>query len=374
MFQKGDTMSNNLPVIKKSNIFQRIFSKIQDWVNHQSYEQDGGERNTTEGIFNNVNVTKEKFQEELKVKDEDLNIEKGTLDYAIDQFLSSYYLSYQENGYINAYNALTNLGAMKIENSKGNDLREKCLLEVLKNTKRFSLREQEVSGKVYFYHVATQNYKMNPDAETIRIYLNCKRKNVVNLTSELLDEMENDNLYLKFSSDYQLSTTRRSEAIVIYTDGLNAQNCIEKIQQIYQKNPNLFEGSRNINPFMQNIDGYICYAPEPQSSIYKTSRGKELEIPKSYNSFLSKALEESFIEASRKIIAKDENLTKKTEGIISDAPDFYIRYFEDIKRTNYRDFLNTMKYELRNAQLRNRSLSIKGINRKINTRGGKINE
>lgn len=355
--------NNNLPIRYKEPIFRRILNKIKEMFSKNSIEE-----NNFMTVDNNmVSPSKDSnkaFRDVNKLKSDEINIQQGTLDYALDQFLSSYYYNTLKTGRINAYNALIYLGAKDIQVDDINKKVEENLLSELRATNVFRIDEQKgkKDNNTYFYHVFSPNYKYDKNLDIIKVYINCSRSNVASLAGELLTKMQDDNLYLKFSSDKQLESTARSEAIVIYTDENNINNILNNIENIAKDKPELFEGSESINPFLRKI-GKVGYAKEIKpGSKYNNNKGEQETIAESYNTFLSRALEESFVEAVKKVIAFDKELTLETNGEISDDPGFYMTYFEKIRENHYRDFLNIMKQELRNVQKRNKCLDISGIN------------
>ncbi len=347
-------MSNMLPMKKKENKFRKFFQRIFNLPREQKsiYEQP-----KLKIELDNVEKT---FRESCKEPQAQINIEPGSLDYAIDQFLTACEYFAMRTGKLDFYKVLIKLGAMSMQDNKINKGEEESLVERLEDSRKFSIYTQK-SGNMEpaFYHIKTHKYK-ECTTEKVRIYLNAKRSNVALLAGKLLSKFQNDNFYLKFSSDHELASSERSEAIVIYTDPINISNIINKIQELERESPELFEGAENKNPFMKSI-GNIAYAPNPENDVYIDRNNKMKKVGKSYNSFLSKALEESFVEAAKEIIAKDKDLTIKSKGVVSNDPAFYLQYLEDIKNSHYRDFLNIIKKELRDAQKRNGVLDIKNI-------------
>lgn len=356
-------VNNNLPIKYKESIFRRICNKIKGLFSNDSVKENNFMTVNNNMISNSKDVNKD-FRNSNKLKADEVNIEPGTIDYAIDQFLSSYYYNTLKTGRINAYKALTYLEAKDIQVDDINKEVEKNLLSELKTTNAFRIDEQKGKNdeNTYFYHVFSPSYKYDSNLDIIKVYINSNRRNVASLAGELLSKMQDDNLYLKFSSDKQLESIARTETIVIYTDENNINNILNNIENIAKDKPELFEGSEKMNPFLRKI-GKVGYAKEIKpGSKYNNNKGEQETIAESYNTFLSRALEESFVEASKKVIAFDKELTLETNGEISDDPRFYMTYFEKIRENHYRDFLNIMKQELRNVQKRNKCLDINGIN------------
>lgn len=356
--------NNNLPIKYKESIFRRIFNKIKGLFSNNNNIEANKFMTVNNNTVYPIEDSNKTFRDVNKLKQDEVNIEPDTLDYALDQFLSSYYYNTLKTGRIDAYNALIYLGAKDIQVDDINKEVEENLLSELRATNAFRIDEQKGKNdnNTYFYHVFSPNYKYDSNLDIIKVYINCNRSNVASLAGELLTKMQDDNLYLKFSSDKQLGTIARSEAIVIYTDENNINNILNNIENIAKDKPELFKGSENMNPFLRRI-GKVGYAKEIKpGSKYNNNKGEQENIAESYNAFLSRALEESFVGASKKVIAFDKKLTLETNGEISDDPGFYMTYFEKIKGNHYRDFLNIMKQELRSVQERNKCLDINGIN------------
>lgn len=369
-------MNNNLPTKYEESIFRRIANKIKAIFSKKEDISYPGEDITCAGnvdtnqIQTKIDYNKE-FRNRIQNKSNEISIQRGTLDYAIDQFLLSYYANAQKDGKVNAYKSLTNIEAKEWQqDDNGSNKRvEENLLSVLEENGEFYVEAQKDKNMTYFYHVQTPDYKMDNTATKMRIYINCDRKNVASLAGELLTKLQNEKFYLKFSSDEQLSKTARSEAIVIYTDEYNINNIMEHIGQLEKESPELFEGSENTSPFIYRAGkvGYVREIPDNQKYINKYNN--EETLAQSYNTFLSKALEESFVEACKSVVSFDKELTYATNGEISDDPNFYMMHMDEIMNGHYTELIRTMKQELTKVQERNSYLDIKGISDKAKKRG-----
>ena len=234
-----------------------------------------------------------------------------TIDYAIEQFLIAYIIN-SEKGKPSAYSSVVNLGG-KIENEPSHRAEEVSLLNVLRKSNNFRIDKQRhgnfmngndieapnAPGDTSFYHIRTKAGESIND--NVRLYLNPNRKNLLDMVGELTQRCQNIPLFFKFQSDKLLTELAekhdgRSEKIVIYCDsnvGGNLTQVINVLEQMKKEKPYLFEGCENNNPFLKSIDGIICYANNPHSSEYHDLDGQIVTIAPSYNSFLSKALEES---------------------------------------------------------------------------------
>lgn len=362
-------MNNNLPTKYQNSIFRRIVNKIKT-IFTKKEEIAYTDNIDTNQIQTEIDYNKE-FRNKNKIKSNEINIQRGTLDYAIDQFLLSYYSNAQKDGKIDAYKALTNIAAKEEQQDENgiNKRVEENLLSVLEENGKFYIEAQKGKDMTYFYHVQTPDYEMDNTVTKMRIYINCDRKNVASLAGELLTKLQNEKFYLKFSSDEQLSKKARSEAIVIYTDECNINNIMKNISELEKETPELFEGSENTSPFIYRAGkvGYVREIPDNQNYINKYN--EEETLAQSYNTFLSRALEESFVEACKSVISYDKELTCATNGEISDHPSFYMMHMDEIMNSHYPELIRTMKQELIKVQARNSYIDIKGISDTAKKRG-----
>lgn len=352
-------MNNNLPVKYEESIFKKIANKIKGIFSKNNTNKTNSieEYNTKTEM---IDANKE-FRNRNKANVNELNKPFDSLDYAIEQFVMIYGLRIP-----NAYSALTHIEANDIVPDNVNKKVEANLMSVINRMDKFTVREQKGKDFVFFHHVWTENFEHDDNADKMRIYINCKRKNVADLAGEILMKMQDDNLYLKFSSDDQLASIERSEAIVIYTDENNIVNVLNNIGDIERERPELFEGSQLMNPFAYRVGNFSYVRDIKDNQKYINKYGQEEELAKSYNTFLSRALEESFVEACKEVISKDKELAIATNGEVSDDSNFYLRHFEKIYNSehNYRELLNKMKEQLIKAQKRNPYLDIRGISDK----------
>lgn len=312
---------NNLPVKYKESFFKKILISLKNILLKQNQDNKSNNQNYLEKHKENkCKEYRKKSKVNLKALEsrEEL-ITPESIQYALDQFNASLYFQYENYGTAKPYSALIQLGANATQPSKDNDIKENTLIKTLQNSdskKQFEVYEQKNrKGDTVFYHVKTAEYmkeKSNKNLVQMRLYINCNRENVAALAGQMLSEMQNDSLYLKFSSDKQLGTVERSEAIVIYTDTKNAPKIINKIEQIHNKEPRLFKNSNNMNPFLKNANGFIGFAPQVETDKYYKADGNVEIMQRSYNNFISKALEQSFVNTAKEYIATSKELTEKT--------------------------------------------------------------
>ena len=104
---------------------------------------------------------------------------------------------------------------------------------------------------------------------------------------------------------------------------------------------------------MKRVNNFIGYAPDV-SGIYTNYQNKTTPIVPSYNSLLSKALEESYTLSAREIISKDKELTILTKGEIYEYTEPYLKLYPKIMEKYGDNFLEMMKINLKNAMERNK--------------------
>ena len=93
---------------------------------------------------------------------------------------------------------------------------------------------------------------------------------------------------------------------------------------------------------------------------YKNKEGRIEKIPASYNSYLSKALEESMQEAMGEIISKDANLTIQTNGEIDNVQEF-MKVYPIIKQNKKQELVQRIKENLEKIQRQNPDIEIAGL-------------
>lgn len=309
--------------------------------------------------FEDRNKASKQFRENIKYE----KIVPQGLDFALDQYISYLIYQKQNNENINSYGALVSLGAMKTEVDAISIMEEQAVLNRLKNRTDIKLDETyAANGSVSFYHVA----KNRKDPINYRLYLNCKNKNLPNLVNGLINEMEEiDSYYFKFNPQMALQGKSRSEQIVFYSsDEENLNKLIRSIQSLKTKQPQLFEGSKNGNPFLKKIDGYIAYAPQPKEGTYKMIDGTEKTVDKSYNSLLADALEDSFVHSIRDLVLTNVELFQDMNFEYHTELEPYVqKVLEKIDKNDQlkKQLINKMKVNLAKASNNNRELDIVGI-------------
>lgn len=341
---------------KIKNIFIKIFGKdntIKLNAQNSTYPKESNEND----FLNRIHVPQEKLK---SIPNQSLDTSLKGLDFAIDQWISSLIFQKENNNKVNSYSGLIELGAMEINPY----VNEESVLNKINNSKDLNLTIQRSSdGTVAFYH-EQKNWKGKPQ---YRLYLNCKTNNLPEIVNKLNDKLKDiDSFYFKFNAKDQMLKKRRSEQIVFYIKDYDQINdIIAKIREVKKENPTLWEGSENINPFLKKLDGFIGYAPEVDSNIYKRIDGEESIIAPSYNSLLAEALEDSLIHSVRDIASIDENLSRKLKGIYfyNMDPYVYSNVLSDIRKDDKLrlKLIQKMKENLKTASEKNKKLEIKGL-------------
>ena len=290
--------------------------------------------------------------------------EKGSLDFALQQYLFQIMKQYKDGRTVNSYTALTSICGMETSNPGKNAENEANFLKrIEKDKKAIVIDQPSANGGVCFRHV--QRGKVNENPET-RLYVNCKRENIAELAGKFYEELGNSSYYFKFCTDEQASSKRRSEQFVFYvsSDPRELNKTIQIIKKTKQKYPKLFEGSKNMNPFMKDIDGFIGYAPDAPDGIYYSLDGYSTPVSRSYNSLLGEALSDSFTFAMKDLVSCDPSLSQKTNGKTYERAYPYIRdVLEDVLENpeKQKKLMEKMKVNLQKCTARNPVLSIKGL-------------
>lgn len=279
----------------------------------------------------------------------------NTVEGAIQQFLNAYaYETQRQNN--NVYSILTSIGG-KVEHGKSNQKEENAFLSELKKDNQINIIDQNNA----FYHIQTKSWQQKRLGIDTRLYLNPKKENLIPLVNEIIKKNGNSPLYLKFESENQmqqmaLQDRGRSEKIVIYANGGkdgNLGKIGQILTQIEMERPELFKDGGYLNPFMKSIDGVISYAADPKTNQYIQLNGETMNVSKSYNSFLSVALEESMNQALHDIVNSGKiknfdkmNRTQQVTVLLEQSPEKIIM---------------PMKKYLTQCQKNNPVLDIKGI-------------
>lgn len=283
------------------------------------------------------------------------------LDMAIEQYSFALLDRYKRGKSINSYSTLIRLGIDEKQEKGNNDINEMALLKSLQN--KTVLKQNNKSDRTY-YHI-------NPNKESrgqFKLYLNIERKNIAKVTDLLCNKyLKDDNIYLKIASD-KLMEMPRVESMVFYVDDeKELLTIIKGIENAKTENSKLFENAEKGNIFLKDIKGYMKVVEEvnPKEDCYiGLDKNKQKHEDLSYNSMLAYALEDSYVDAMRQIVAKDANLTMKTQGRIDLSFQEYVSLVsEDVlsDEKKKKDFLLLFRNDLAKLQLYNKKLNIKGM-------------
>ena len=286
------------------------------------------------------------------------------LESSIMQFLSSYYeladISDKTGIYPTAYNALIRINGGKQCYSQKNIADENNLFDILRKNGAYNiLTNYSPNGDPAFYHIQSPNYKLPDKKDMIRIYLNCKPENIAELATNILQNNKEDNFYLKFASTIENYKYPRTEKIVIYTDQQHYTNTVSSINELIAKRPDLFEESKNVNPFCNPINEYMTYGFEPQVDNFTGLDGKKNDA-KSHNKMVALALENSYMEATKEIARQDSQLSFLLSPDYSNDTKLFIQNLPYLD-SNYHNYLiNSMASKLEYLSYTN-AITIKGI-------------
>ena len=151
-----------------------------------------------------------------------------------------------------------------------------------------------------------------------RLYLRIIQNNIHELAEKIIDEClkRNISLYFKFA------TGKRNDSFVFYTDYEHVQAIVDLIEEIYQKNPNLFLDADKLPPLWGKVGGFIGFMEEPQKEvlIYDTT------LAKSANTYRTRLLDSIADDYERKG-AEPQFLTTKNIGQFSLPLDISPRFF-----------------------------------------------
>lgn len=309
-----------------------------------------------------TNVNSGNFNNFVKL---DYTPQAKTIEYALQQYISGLLFQHESGRTFNSYSVLTSLCGMDTSNPGNNLQNEMDFINKLGNRRGINVINQPSgNGGVCFRHIQHGRNASNTDT---RLYINCKRENIAQLANKFYEELGDMPYYFKFCSDEQAASKRRSEQFVFYlsSEPEEMNRIVQAIERTRQKNPKLFEGSRNMNPFMKDINGYIGYAPDVNVDVFENLNGeKSVLSAKSYNTLLSEILTDSFTNAIRDVVSHDYELSLKTGGERYDRATPYIRdVLKDIYENpeHQRKLIEKMKANLEISSQKNPLLNIRGI-------------
>lgn len=266
------------------------------------------------------------------------------LEYNIDKFLDAYFSMVEQidlNTPVDmesiAYGALVTMNGMPVTEDElnNNGFFENNLLNKINLEQKYVSAEQ--GG---FYHIRQPNYIAPPNGELVRLYINCKNENTAALTQTLLDNNTNPNFYIKFISNDDMSEKRysRGEKLVIYCSKEEVQYTLELIEYAKNLRPDLFVGSEETLPFIQNYNNVASLAMEPENNQFTDLQGRNRIIAKSTNKYIANILKDSFREAVNEIARVDPNIESLASEEYSDNDYWHAKNIKYVKE-NYHDYL-----------------------------------
>jgi len=312
------------------------------------------------------------------------------LESAIDQYLKALQekvLSYSSPEDL-SYNALTSLGAFPKGSFTENlakelhlvlNFRKRCHTDHSADFYYSCQRDSNyLKSNFWYFHHFLKNFK--PSNTKYRIYLNCQNQNISDLAEQIFNNFENlDKYYFKMMSDHACMYDSRSEKFVFYSDDeQNLKEVAKRLIELKEKNPYLFAGSENVNPFFETKNGFLSIAKQlPTASVndhfrylYTDLQNHTQVLHDSTNSALAFALEESLLDSTNKLMTFNSNFNEFANSkISSDKINNTQSYVNDLlpeimnNKTYYLTLLSNMHKDLEKICESNPELYINGISK-----------
>lgn len=331
----------------KQSVWKKISDKFKGFFNKNKALPEGRGENVE------LQNRHQKFVKKLQksnVIEQPVYVE-NSIENAIQQYLYSYLTQLQNNNVQQgdvAYRALTELAGKKEQDNKSYFAEQESLFSELQKND-YNLQDQAGT----FMHIRNENFiKTHTKSEDInaRLYLNPTRANSTELACQILNKMGKNPIYLKILRDNSIKNgASRNEKIVIYLRQDEVPQVTNNIMQILKERPELFNDANYMNPFMKSIGGIMSYAPNPQTDMYRQIDGNIVNVSKSYNSVLSKALDDSTRNAIRDLMPDEYN------------PNDFPKALKQTIEQDSTKLINRIKEYLQVSQLNNSILDIKGI-------------
>ena len=370
------------------NIFEKMIEKIKQIFNKPQPKLLGDGSNKQQQPFKqnkkgleNIKVTIPQNMKANLIKE----FETGSLNDAIDQYLKAIAYNYI-NGYkIDSYNVLTGLFAKTNQPQGNNLLNENQLIENIRNHPNKYILNIQGKENPYFYHIKSSRIQDYNSKDTVRFYINVKRENISNLANELIKEFKDEPFYIKFLADNQLNNRARTESIVIYEKNDRVNRTLQIIEKLKREKPEIFSESEKMgNPFCKKIcDGVVNYAEDVDGN-YIDSYGNNRSVPPSYNSELSVALGEAYINAAYSMIKNKKNISKGMDynfvqnmdvlknvtyidnkdsfsNRVNQTLDVYAYAYEYLEKNNNYELVQTVKQNLLKILEKNPKIQVNSI-------------
>lgn len=212
-----------------------------------------------------------------------------------------------------AYKAFTRLFSDKNEDINNNLKNQEKLKELIltkRKYEKYNIIPQINNGHISFFHITepdTENIKNeNPNIE--RIYVNCERKNIANLTKAILDKIdkiEGCPVRMKFVAEDQTNNYERNDKIVIYAEtGIAKERIINAVKELKSEQPKLFSGGKQL-PIIPKIDGFIGHVKQGDTNSIATPLQDQGKGGRTYHDKVSQIMEDSITYSIRKVALKD---------------------------------------------------------------------
>lgn len=296
------------------SFMDNIIEKIKNMLN-RSKQKALPEGMPQRNINTNLNERKKFLEANKHEVENNVVFGQGTIENAIQQYIQGLAFSAQNGEKINTYKTLTNLSAVSNQEQGNNAKLEKIMVFNLKTySEKYKVQEQKNNDDVAFYHVESKKQTPYNPKDTVRFYINTKRKNIAELSDLIINSFGNEEFKMKFIADNQLDKRDRTESIVIYEKKDNLNRTISMLNNLIKTYPNMFENSEAMNnPFLQRTcGGKVAYAPEVDEN-YVDFRGQKRMVARSFNTKLSLALAESYMKSVWDIVREKKDLQKSLD-------------------------------------------------------------
>lgn len=314
-------------------------------------------------------VFKTDLQNEIHTDLLDNSVTYSQEDNMIEQYLLSYaYLFQSKSQNLSSYSAITKLGCHSNKESGENSKKETQFLDIIRRLNKYQIQPQmNAKGDPVFYHVYPKDNKFDYDK---RLYLNIKRKHVADFCTCLFLEKEKNEIesdfYFKFGSDKSMSEQDRSESIVMYLNDDNLTPTINILEAIKEDYPYVLEGAENTNPFLNKIDNFIAYAPEPSQNYFVNKNNEKIPIQKSYNNLLSYALDESLIDATKEYLNEYPETKSLTDQDNLLTSQYCCQFIPELLEKHGIEYIHKVKDKFYESQTRNKDIYIPNHSEKEN--------
>jgi len=298
------------------------------------------------------------FRQQQRTYNQHPHVRNPYLEYALTTYFDEYLkqiINSETTGIIpNSYGVLNSINTLG-GNANKNEYFENKLLKKIQLEKKYYTTDMGT-----FYHIKSMNHEMPDDKDMVRIYLNCRNENVAKLTQQLLDNNTNPNYYLKVQSTDSMKKKARPDKIIIYTDDSHLNQDAKNILDVKMANPELFEDSDKMNPFIQQFENTFSVIRQPENDNYEDLKGNRIRLISTANNFISQILQDSYTETVQDIAKMDPNLRFLLKDSNRNNYNLYIENYPYIN-SNYHDkLINSMETNMK-VLAHNNNITIKGV-------------